>query len=793
MPSQAQPDQPPLPTPPIPPASPSPPTQVPDGLQPKTTAPGAGTPLAPALSTVAAKQPTDTGLPPPVTDTPRWQEMSPTQLYNPQFPPVAVAIGQPESGMQNIRQRIKDPVTGQLQPAGQGTGPASGYFQIEDDTWKYYAPRMGVDLTKWPTAMSAPPQVQWAVAQSMPLNRWSRGTYAGFRQQYPWVNGNMTLGQINAQAGGTDEYGVPRQYLVAATEREAGARFQPDPSWNSGTPGMMPSSWDIPRIMSGTVPQLLALGLGLFARVPLINAIAAYGAMAKAQQNGQILDYQMQKDRWDFSMKQHQDIQQMEGQDVDDALIEFKNNPEDMKQAMMGIARRYNDPNLNMLAQQERFDVIEQLQKRRDMLNQPLQKMQIAQQEAADKHQAELDKHAKAVQEQKDIGDEDSAVADLDQQYRQANPNATPGEISQAHLANIGKVKQLTSGKEPTSTRAGAEEADIGPAVDADVQKWTADQKAAGHDPTPGEIAQERANARATREAQMRGKGEGGTPARPGTVDQMMSDWLNEQKQDPKRWSGGAVGQGTYTAPSPDETAKERGHLTQLSSKPAVSSRQVGERLMIAANDVAKTLSAIRQLPAGTTLGIAGGAQTALGPDLVDNMRKGLMNAATPEASQVLATLSNGLGRSLAILAAAGSATGLVGLSQALAKDVPATGDKGYNVLTKLADMRQIAEAALEVVATDPNLSDDQKKELSSIKDQITAAVPFTTAEVVQKAFNRTPANMIDLARKLGVLKDQGGGDMPAGATKSATGPDGQKAYLIPGKGWVHADGTPAQ
>src|SRR6188768_1437093 len=62
---------------------------------------------------------------------------------------------------------------------------ASGYYQIINGTWQRWAKAAGIDISQYPTAMSAPPEVQRAVA--------SQGfKMEGFR---PWEATKHLVGQ----------------------------------------------------------------------------------------------------------------------------------------------------------------------------------------------------------------------------------------------------------------------------------------------------------------------------------------------------------------------------------------------------------------------------------------------------------------------------------------------------------------------------------------------------------------------------------------------------------------------
>lgn len=88
-------------------------------------------------------------------------------------------ISQYESGNQNVLTAI--------QPAG-GGNTASGYYQITNPTWQQYAPQAGVDLSQYPTAMSAPQSVQTSVA----------ATIYNQRGLQPWSSNSNLMAAVSA-------------------------------------------------------------------------------------------------------------------------------------------------------------------------------------------------------------------------------------------------------------------------------------------------------------------------------------------------------------------------------------------------------------------------------------------------------------------------------------------------------------------------------------------------------------------------------------------------------------------
>jgi hypothetical protein len=94
-------------------------------------------------------------------------------------------IARYESGGRNIMQGIVPPEGGYNPSVGRVTGPstAQGPWQITNSTWRDAAPKAGVDTDKYPTAMSAPVDVQRTVA----------GQLLDERGLTPWAPYNRAL------------------------------------------------------------------------------------------------------------------------------------------------------------------------------------------------------------------------------------------------------------------------------------------------------------------------------------------------------------------------------------------------------------------------------------------------------------------------------------------------------------------------------------------------------------------------------------------------------------------------
>jgi hypothetical protein len=114
-----------------------------------------------------------------------------------------------ESGGRNVMQGVVGPGGGYNPSTGTVTGPstAQGYYQITNSTWRDAAPKAGVSLADYPNAMSAPKDVQRAVAQQL-YNE---------RGMAPWAPYNANLRAAIARGeGGGGGAGAPAALPVGA-------------------------------------------------------------------------------------------------------------------------------------------------------------------------------------------------------------------------------------------------------------------------------------------------------------------------------------------------------------------------------------------------------------------------------------------------------------------------------------------------------------------------------------------------------------------------------------------------
>jgi hypothetical protein len=120
-------------------------------------------------------------------------------------PFVDALVKQESGGGQNIVSKTdKDSQGRTLAQGGNPNEISQGYFQIQNHpggTWQTYGRQAGIDLNKYPSPRSAPLDVQWQVAQKIPIGQWGPATKAILRQKFGNFDPNMPFGQVAAQFG----------------------------------------------------------------------------------------------------------------------------------------------------------------------------------------------------------------------------------------------------------------------------------------------------------------------------------------------------------------------------------------------------------------------------------------------------------------------------------------------------------------------------------------------------------------------------------------------------------------
>ena len=152
------------------------------------------------------------------------------------------------------------------------------------------------------------------------------------------------------------------------------------------------------------------------------------------------------------------------------------------------------------------------------------------------------------------------------------------------------------------------------------------------------------------------------------------------------------------------------------------------QRMMMGANQAAKDLSNVVQLPLTASTGLFGGRRQGAG--LLDAGKEVLANKATGQEAQAYNAMATGFQRSLAQIESAGlmpSGSLTHQMDAVLFKE----GDTNLTKMHKLAQTRQIVEAGMEVIQANPRVSPSEKEKIKSVLDSIRKSVPFTHSDLI--------------------------------------------------------------
>lgn len=197
---------------------------------------------------------------------------------------------------------------------------------------------------------------------------------------------------------------------------------------------------------------------------------------------------------------------------------------------------------------------------------------------------------------------------------------------------------------------------------------------------------------------------------------------LAQQQKSTGQW----VSADEHRTPLNADELKVMGKAGQASGREAVFT----QRVITSANEAARDLANIAQLPISSSRGWFGGRTQ--GPGIMDAGREALANTMTSQDVQSYNVMATGFQRSLAAietsgLAPAGSLTHQ--MDALLFKE----GDTNLTKLQKMAQIRQIVDAGLEVVAArGAALSADQKTAIDKIVQSLKEAVPYTQGDLIR-------------------------------------------------------------
>lgn len=152
-------------------------------------------------------------------------------------------------------------------------------------------------------------------------------------------------------------------------------------------------------------------------------------------------------------------------------------------------------------------------------------------------------------------------------------------------------------------------------------------------------------------------------------------------------------------------------------------------RVILSGNEAARDLENVVKLPMTASRGIFGGRGQPEG--LFNAGKETLANQMTSQEVQSYNVLATGFQRSLAAIESAGLAPSGQ-LSHQMDAVTFKAGDSNFTKLQKLAQTRQIVEAGLETITSNPRVPDATKEHIKGIISKIEKAVPFTQGDLIE-------------------------------------------------------------
>lgn len=203
-------------------------------------------------------------------------------------------------------------------------------------------------------------------------------------------------------------------------------------------------------------------------------------------------------------------------------------------------------------------------------------------------------------------------------------------------------------------------------------------------------------------------------------------------------------------------------------------------RVLGGANQAMNDLKNVVQMPLTASSGFFGGRKQ--GPGLFDAGREVLANKMTSQEAQSYNVLSAGFQRSLAAIEAMGLMPNGT-LTHQMDAVVFKEGDSQLTKLQKFAQTRQIVDAGLETIMSNPRMPEAQKEEARRIRTELNNAVPFTQTDLI-KLQNAQLENPNATLKDVQAANPSLAAKPAAASVPTATGPGGKKLQLVNGK-WI--------
>ena len=206
--------------------------------------------------------------------------------------------------------------------------------------------------------------------------------------------------------------------------------------------------------------------------------------------------------------------------------------------------------------------------------------------------------------------------------------------------------------------------------------------------------------------------------------------------------------------------------------------QQMVGRLTLAGNEVTKSAENLMKLGINTDSGWLGIANPQHA-GVLTAMKNALTNEVSQADTRAYAIMVSGVKRNLAAIEAAGNMPP-GSLTAQMDQVELKPGDTQLNKLQRMAEIRQISQAGLESILTQPGLSKQQIEQIQGINERMAKAIPFTQEDILNLQQSQNPHMTIsDMAKSTGVQRQTNSQGwvlhVDAKGNKAYVSPDGKQ------------------
>lgn len=453
----------------------------------------------------------------------------------------------------------------------------------------------------------------------------------------------------------------------------------------------------------GSLAMSMAMLGSAFTRRPLVNSLNAAADVMKAYQAKDAAEYRTAFDKWkaesDYSLK----------------LYEYQH--ESYKDAM------------DMIATDQKGALALFNAKAAALVDDPVKRLAEAQKlpELVSTLEMRQDAHKKAVIERDRTerkGQYEQAITEGQSALREATQSGDPNMIAVARQNLNEAIRESQEYHQAESTKAGPEPGSDNAILAQRYKEFKADPANAGREPTADQWQQWKGDlkkAESTR-SELSPSKEIAVIDKDGHAVKRIA--ARESMTEAGKWVDSSTGAPVEIPPGGKIDVGPAANAAMIGSREsALLQRQLGAGIQ-----ASKAIATVVKLGTDASTGVMGGRGQE--PGILNATKETLANHLTSQVVQFYNALMPGLSRSLAFIDSQGLQPG-VKFTDSFNAEQLREGDLPLTKLMKLARQREIVEAGMETLLTNPRIAPEQREKAGEVMRSMEKSVPWTPSDVV--------------------------------------------------------------